>query len=515
MTISTTQSNQGFVGDGVITVFAVTYVVLAESHIKVYLDNVLQVSGYTVTLNPDQETTPGADVTFAVAPANGVAVNALRVVPYTQETDYQPFDAFPAESHETALDLLTMQTQQIAEAIGRTPQLPVDTPLDGYDLGTPVPNRVIQYKADGTGQESTGIDATAFNSNVAAAAAAASAASASANRAQEWAENPEDVPVIPGEFSAFHWAQKSQAFTNWDQYLDGYDAASRRHTEYAGDLDAVLINSKYFVDSTAITNEPAGFVGLGVVETNMWDTNTDQAVQLLVSMDIVNNGASWIRAREGGAWQAWKPFGAGGTTVSDTPPDSPSVGDGWWDSETGNAYVYYDDGDSQQWVQEDPIGDPVEHLPGSVVQVVTIERSDSFNLTGTIPTDNSKPQITEGTEFFSQAFTPKYASSILQIEVLAHTVSQVLATTNTIALFQDAIADALATAAISQPVVGYLTQQVLRASFPAGSTAARTYSMRGAVNAGGGSLWLNSGGPSTPLWDGTLFSSMTITEIRQ
>ena len=151
-------------------------------------------------------------------------------------------------------------------------------------------------------------------------------------------------------------------------------------------------------------------------------------------------------------------------------------------------------------------------VAGTVVQVVTIERSDSFNLTGVIPTNNSKPQITEGTEFFSKSFVPKFADSKIHIEVVANTVSAVLATTNTIALFQDAIA--LATAAISQPAAGYITQQVLRASFPAGSTAARTYSMRGAVNAGGGSLWLNSGGPSYALWDGTLISSMTITETQ-
>lgn len=45
--------------------------------------------------------------------------------------------------------------------------------------------------------------------------------------------------------------------------------------------------------------------------------------------------------------------GSKGTTqTGTTPPASPISGDQWWDSETGNLYVYYDDGTSAQWVQQ-------------------------------------------------------------------------------------------------------------------------------------------------------------------
>jgi hypothetical protein len=46
--------------------------------------------------------------------------------------------------------------------------------------------------------------------------------------------------------------------------------------------------------------------------------------------------------------------GGGGTssvTTSDTPPATPHDGDMWWKTDSGVLYVYYDDGDSQQWVQ--------------------------------------------------------------------------------------------------------------------------------------------------------------------
>ena len=45
--------------------------------------------------------------------------------------------------------------------------------------------------------------------------------------------------------------------------------------------------------------------------------------------------------------------GSGGTSVSvdDTAPSSPSPGNLWLDTNTGILYVYYDDGNSEQWIQ--------------------------------------------------------------------------------------------------------------------------------------------------------------------
>lgn len=62
----------------------------------------------------------------------------------------------------------------------------------------------------------------------------------------------------------------------------------------------------------------------------------------------------------GPAWQwngtAWLVQGAVGQTyagmyVGDTPPGSPTAGMLWYESDTGNTFVWFDDGNSQQWVQ--------------------------------------------------------------------------------------------------------------------------------------------------------------------
>lgn len=49
--------------------------------------------------------------------------------------------------------------------------------------------------------------------------------------------------------------------------------------------------------------------------------------------------------------------GSNGTTyIGSTAPVSPANGDTWWDSDDGIRYVYYNDGNTSQWVQESAVG---------------------------------------------------------------------------------------------------------------------------------------------------------------
>jgi hypothetical protein len=55
------------------------------------------------------------------------------------------------------------------------------------------------------------------------------------------------------------------------------------------------------------------------------------------------------------AWNDLDYFaGSPGLTISDTPPDDPTPGEEWVDAGSGLRYTYYDDGDSQQWVEFGP-----------------------------------------------------------------------------------------------------------------------------------------------------------------
>lgn len=131
MTVSSEQSSVTYVGNGVTVLFAIPYYFLEKTHITVSLvsstgaviPKVLDVD-YTVSGAGNQA---GGSLTFTVAPPNLSTLVILREVPVTQLTDYQPNDDFPAESHERALDKLTMIAQQLVEDDGRALKHPVDS----------------------------------------------------------------------------------------------------------------------------------------------------------------------------------------------------------------------------------------------------------------------------------------------------------------------------------------------------------------------------------------------------
>lgn len=57
----------------------------------------------------------------------------------------------------------------------------------------------------------------------------------------------------------------------------------------------------------------------------------------------------------------------GAVAIGDTPPAGPSAGVLWWDSVSGNLYVYYDDGNTQQWVVAVNIGGAFVPLSGGTM----------------------------------------------------------------------------------------------------------------------------------------------------
>ena len=58
--------------------------------------------------------------------------------------------------------------------------------------------------------------------------------------------------------------------------------------------------------------------------------------------------------------------GGASVIISDQAPTGANEGDLWWDSSIGRMFIYYDDGDSSQWVQTNPTGEGGE---GSSVTV--------------------------------------------------------------------------------------------------------------------------------------------------
>ena len=125
MTVSSTTTRNEYNGNAATTTFSYTFRILDQSHIAVYVDDVLLTitTDYTVTGVGDSG---GGSIEFVSAPASGTGnVVFVRDVPLTQETDYVENDPFPAESHEEALDKLTMITQQLSNSYLSSLRVPV------------------------------------------------------------------------------------------------------------------------------------------------------------------------------------------------------------------------------------------------------------------------------------------------------------------------------------------------------------------------------------------------------
>lgn len=154
MTVSVVNNRVQYAADGVLDTFAYTFKVFADADLKVYVDSDLKVlaTDYTVTGAGSES---GGNVIFTTPPANGTAVTILRELSITQEVDYTPYDQFPAETHEQALDRLTFIGQQHLEQLGRCMQLPETSPITFPpfvipELAADRANKIVTFSADGT-----------------------------------------------------------------------------------------------------------------------------------------------------------------------------------------------------------------------------------------------------------------------------------------------------------------------------------------------------------------------------
>ena len=131
MTLSTQISKTSYNGNGATSVFPVPFPFMREDDIKVLLRRegaetpLLSGTHFSVA---GAGSPSGGNLTLAEPPATGTTLVLYRAPAIVQEVDYVENAAFPAETHEAALDLLTMICQALDEKIGRAVLYPVSTP---------------------------------------------------------------------------------------------------------------------------------------------------------------------------------------------------------------------------------------------------------------------------------------------------------------------------------------------------------------------------------------------------
>lgn len=218
-----------------------------------------------------------------------------------------------------------------------------------------------------------------------------------------------------------------------------------------------------------------------------YTTTQRDALTAAAGMVIYNTTTTKVEAYHDSAWNT---VHAGATpTISDFTNMTHDHGD----ANDGGAIVW-------------------QGLPdGPVVQTVYAEVTTMSTGTTAMPRDNTKPQNTEGFQVLTATITPKATTNKLRVD-LDFTISIAHAAGLCgVALFRDSGVDAVASRALHGTPNNAMPYQMTY-YVTAGSVAATTFNVR-IGNATGSTITFN-GEAGAALFDGTLMSSITITEYK-
>jgi hypothetical protein len=127
MTVTNQNSSVQYSPGGSTTLFVVPFRFIADGDLVVILTT--SGSDETLTLTTDYTVSgagdaSGGSITTTTPPASGTTLTIYRDTAQTQETDYIDNDDFPAESHEAALDKLTLIAQELQDQVDRCIKIP-------------------------------------------------------------------------------------------------------------------------------------------------------------------------------------------------------------------------------------------------------------------------------------------------------------------------------------------------------------------------------------------------------
>lgn len=145
-----------------------------------------------------------------------------------------------------------------------------------------------------------------------------------------------------------------------------------------------------------------------------------------------------------------------------------------------------------------------------VVQIVTTQTGAVATGTTAVPTDDTIPQNTEGDEYMTLGVTPTNAAHKLRIDVVLFGTASANNKWNTVGLFQDSTADALAVGASFQTLATAGMPVSFSHIMTAGTTSATTFKVRAGTQ--GSATFTFNGQSGGRLWGGVIASSITITE---
>lgn len=388
---------------------------------------------YTVSLNGDQNASPGGEVTTVANVATGESLRVRWVGIPTQETDIQNAGGFYPEVIENALDKLTMLTQRNTEEIGRA----VKTTITSGDDPDALVASLLAAEANAAASEAAAA-VSAGNASTSETNAAASAAS-----------------INPTTFVKRDGTQGMQGLLQLDYSTDIASAATVDLGTATGNSVTVTHSS----GTTAITSfggaatvQKGGIVAVIPSISGGTLTVTHHATNMILlggANITLASGDVLLMMKNHDSNAEWKHVG------------------GW-------------KADGTAWVTSGNV-----KLAGDTVQVVEATPYTTAGSTATaIPFDTTIPQNTEGAELTTASITPTNASNRLRIECVVPYIDGSTISVVTAALFQDSNADALALGLHRISTASYPSCIYFWHEMAAGTTSATTFKLRAGPSTG-------------------------------
>lgn len=476
MTVNTTTSRADYTGNGVTTAFTVPFYFLDNTHLTVLRTVIATGVSTTLVLGTDYTVTgagvpAGGTVTCTVAPTAAQKISILRNVPFTQLTDYVPNDPFPAESHERALDQLTMLAQQVTENVSRAITLPAATTGISTNLPTAQPLQLLGFNA--AGNALTTYDPTSL----------LTAAGSSGFSTQTFNGT--------GAQTAFTLSTSPGAIANLEVFISG--VRQRPTTDYTlSGSTLTFVSGAPAVGTGNIFVRWGTTLGIGVPsDTSV--TTTKIADANVTTAKIADANVTTAKIADGAVTTAKIANSAvSNTLLADMAANTVKVRAAASSGVASDLAL-----SASQVVGRGATGDVravnfSEIASNKIVQYFYVEYTTYTSSATQIPFDDTIPQITEGVEIMTQAITP--LSSTNRIAVLS--VCQLNGSSGgrpCAAIFRDSAANALAVGGSGSNTV-YVQNTSVSHDEVAGSTSARTYRVR--VGESEGTIYVNgnSGG---------------------
>lgn len=519
MTVSSSTSKVTYSGNGSTTVFPYTFKILDQDEVLVQLkvNATGVITTQTITTHyavSGVGASAGGNITMVTAPASGTTLIITRNMAFTQETDYTEYDAFPADTHETALDRLTMQVQQVKEVADRA--IKFDSAVTGFDTTLPSPDAgyvlAINDTEDGwdlvtLSNLTTDLTLPAGEGIIAKTGAATSALRTITGTAGEIVVTNGDGlsgnPTISID-PAFGGAPAIGDITGM-----GTGVATFLATPSSANLKAAVTDETgsggalVFATSPTLTTPVIGTIADANGNESLIMTATSSAVNEITLTNAATGTAPILAS-------------SGGDTNIDLRLRAKGTGQTSLQSTGGTHAVYTGSGYQHATLWSYPttsatrtITIPDCDVSGMYVQQAFTSSGTSATGTTMIPRDNTIPQNTEGDQYMTLAITPKSTSNLLDITVVFFG-SASTAGTFCVSLFQDSTANSLASVAQYIDTSTAERCTVLRHRMSAGTTSSTTFKVRAGNSTAGTTTFNGQGG--TQLYGGVAMSSITIKE---